>query len=582
MDTSTRDAMASSVMKFAAQQGQSVQQGKTEYNTAADSAIASKNTEADAQQQSGVDAATVTRELGGLQLSSDAYMQKIAANLGIGDNSEHEILLGLADKHRQASVDLVAANKKVNDLNSVGVLDNPLQYLINTLQLPAAKTELRNAAGTLNAVGTAMKDTFQQGQDAAQTLIATKAKTTAAAVDAQAQQQLAAANAVAAGTRAAAFQWRAQDVQANMQFDSQQLASMEAQYRTLQTEDSWKLQQRTAARQDELARMQIDKLNKSESADEGAYGSMRDTILAAAARNGIPIVMPENSLQYQAAIKYNSAFAKQTQDLYAMGSSAAVTGTEQFGPTPAIAALTRQALNIQPTTPGGKATAQLVDTTWQQLNSREGLLDASGAPMVDPLTKAPYIIPKTATKEEAINIWNSAVQAKLSQTPPKLAPIGAVTSSFRNMEQWPLFQAIKNVDTGNLDSPLKVGTITDLAKFGIAAYKKGDISITDLGNNLHSYAQLALRKFEQDNEYARNGIQPLKVAAVDIGGHTWDLATTEGQLALMQSAIADKRGVNSIFGVNNPGGRNATIQQGNTTDQRTVELLNAARKLGVQ
>ena len=539
MDTSLRTQVGQSVINAAKQQQTATTAGQQQYNTDADAAAAAKTGQAAAETDAGTQAATIAQQSGSMQMASDSYMQKIASALGIGDNSNAEALVGLAGKFASARDNLVQQTQNVNDLNSVGPFDDPLKWLSNTLALPAAKQQLQAAASTVDVTGKALDSTFTAGQQAAQTIIATRAKTNAAIVNAQAQQALDTAQSQAQATTAQAYQWRAQDVQANMAFDAQKVASMESQYRVYQNEDSWQLQQRTAARQDELAQLQIDKIKKDASMDQGAYQDMVNRVQAVAAQNGVQLTMPATSEGMQAAMKYNPQLEQQVRTFNSMSIAQAATGVASFGTDPATAFFARQAAGVKLTQPGEQATANMVQSVWNQMQGA-GVTDALGNVMKDGFNQPLYKIDPKTTKEAAVQMLNSAIATKMSQTPPQLPAIGAVTSSFKDMDSWPLFQALKPLDTGPT-SPLQVGNIQDLTKLGIAAYKAGQISVGDLAKNLGDYSLLASRKLNQDAGYQRQGIQPLTQVPVQLGTHTVDLATTAGQLAVMQYAILQKK-----------------------------------------
>jgi hypothetical protein len=587
MANDVRDSLVQSIMDFGKMQQRNAVEGKAASGAATAGAQDEKEKSATALEASGSSAATAIREAGALQGQTDDYLRSIASNFGIGANTENEIILGLSNQHRMAAEGLVRSTEEVNKLSSVGVLDNPIQFLINTLQLPEARSAQRTASNMLSVTNTALKSTFEQAQEASKAVNATAAKTNAAITEAKAQEQLQVAAANASAARAQAFQWKAQDVQANMAFDSAQLASMEAQYRAMQTEDSWKLHQQQVAEQRQLHQAQLAKITAESNADTGAYDNMVKTVVNTAQRNGVAIpVMPATAAQFRAQAGFNKTFARQVDELFAIGSRAATLGADILGSNPAEARLVRRGLNIVPTTPGGKVTADLMDKTWDEIHST-GLLDANGAPVtikVDMLEQR-IVVPKGATAEQELAIYNDAVQRKLSQGKASLAPVGAVRSAFRNVDSWPLMQALKDVDTGPT-SPMQVGNIQDLAGLGVAAYKAGKININDLGNDMAKFAQLALRKHEQDYEWSRNGITPMKTAMVSTGTKSFDLATAEGQVDFMRYAVLEARpGLLAITGLakTTPDGERVNVlelaKRRAAEDQRQIDLLDAARKV---
>lgn len=171
-----------------------VQAAQPQVQAAIDQQKSLSDSTAEVLSQAGADASTVSYANSADEMAKQARIAKTAAILGVDVNANNEQYTALAESANQAQKDKDDALAVIKQKQSIGLLDNPAQYLYNQLTINSDIAKHNTANAQLQSAHDRIVQLNQEAQGTFQTEAALAVGTTQAQADAAAR--LAAAGAI--------------------------------------------------------------------------------------------------------------------------------------------------------------------------------------------------------------------------------------------------------------------------------------------------------------------------------------------------------------------------------------------------
>lgn len=315
-------------------------QGELEQNQAL--AVGAGNVRRDAQERSNVAVQQVTQLRGQQTLETENRLAQLQQT-EMPDTVRFKTAAAVSEAHNQ----LADALAQTQQLQSVSFFDNPMQYLVNSVQLPTAQTKLAQAQQTVDILTEANRKVAQDVTATAQAIRAT-ARTTNEAIEKSLllQQQAEGQARIADIDRQAAMDGT-QFLTQRMQLDRQVREPLERAQLARIEQGKWN-------EQAELRRLQLENARQSaedRKADDTAVMRMAGIAYRQAQANGdvataqvlAAITKPS---QLRALIGTDKAFADKYSYLVSTGALSEQSGKRVFGSNPLESALSVRAYNL--------------------------------------------------------------------------------------------------------------------------------------------------------------------------------------------------------------------------------------------
>lgn len=290
-----------------------------------------------AQQQQAIDQKAAA-DTSVAQQQADLTMQRELRISKLANTAMPEDLsLALAASVREAVQSMQDTQKKVHDKQSVGFLDNPLAYVLNTLQLPDLQTKLAQNVETVNML-TAARDKVNDSITAeARMLDATKKTTTPGIVAAQADATIAKAQYDKATASIEAIRNNTQGLMTAQQMDMNSRNMLDKANDAFMRGQQFELAQQRMAMDMKMASMQLEKASRAaadDRAEDAVTQSMMQTALMHAKAVGDTSIPQVTSLAEMKALLKMPGMAEKLAAHAGAGAITANSGNLMYGADP--------------------------------------------------------------------------------------------------------------------------------------------------------------------------------------------------------------------------------------------------------
>lgn len=405
-------------------------------------------------EQAAMDAATVASTKTAADLRTQAAKQVLGIDFGTDRSAQNEVYSGLAKTEADAWEAQVAARTEVEKKKSVGLLDNPLEFILNKLTIDKdigkynAALRVRQDAldriETLNAA-TSSSAVLQNQFNNSITVVSAEASTRLAAVQANLQANQA---------KIEGLKYNSEGIKEALQANAQKLAWKFSALSAKNAADSLALSQANAARDAARFKFSMDEKLKGDKYDSYII----DAVNAGRAIRGVPPltgVKADNVLQ---ALKSKSPLGNEFMLDYQNGERYAESGVAKLASSPVDAATlfsSGRAVSLSPA-------QELV---------KEKLGDAGVLARLElsknPDAKNPEVQATTFNKAANSILARDAAEVKVGDAKNifSIAPINQIVKTSEAAAQTPVYQKILKplLDNGvDLNDPNKVfAAVTD-------------------------------------------------------------------------------------------------------------------------
>jgi hypothetical protein len=427
---------------------------------------------------------TQTAELG--KLEAQKKKTEFYEAIGMGGAGAAKISNQLAERYTQSLRDSLELSSSIKQRESVGLLDNPLEYLWNQIILPDERNALNAAVTDAKVASDGLSKINEMAQSTAQTENAFAQTTSLAAAEQQAKAVRAATELRAKSLELQATQAQAHNVVAVANANSQQLQTISQVISARNQATHTALAIESAGR--ERARFQEWQQDKAET--EAYAADMLKYVNAGARIAGRP---EWESSKILATIKGKAApgVAQEVQALAELGYVNASTGLSQLGQTPSQALAAAAQIKV----PVTSQVDELRGIAGARLKAMEGTLDTKNRAVVEAefnkqvriasLEKQNGIDPKDATN-------------------PYLIPSTKVMAELVGVKQTKLFQEVLAVEVGA--GKLDTTDPAILINKGLEAVKSGKMTLGQLSQDLVTYYSAGSAYNSVKGQFNRFGI----------------------------------------------------------------------------
>jgi len=399
-------------------------------------------------EQAATDAATVASTKTAADLRTQAAKQVLGIDFGTDRNAQNEVYSGLARTEANAWEEQVQARAEIEKKKSVGLLDNPLEFILNKLTIDKDINKYNSALRvrqdaldrieTLNAA-TSSSAVLQNQFNNSITVVSAEASTRLAAVQANLQANEA---------KIAGLKYNSEGIKDALQANAQKLAWNFSALSAKSANDHFLLSQANAARDAARFKFSMDEKLKGDKYDSYVI----DAVNAGRAIRGVPPltgVKADNVLQ---ALKSKSPLGNEFMLDYQNGERYAESGVAKLASSPVDAATlfsSGRAVSLSPA-------QELV---------KEKLGDAGVLARLElsknPDAKNPEVQATTYNKAANAILARDAAEVKVGDAKNifSIAPINQIVKTSTAAAQTPVYQKVLKplLDNGvDLNDPNKV------------------------------------------------------------------------------------------------------------------------------
>lgn len=284
------------------------------------------------------EAAAIEESASGLgALSAQQNARKAASALGSNMDLSSEVITALGMRVRDASMSALETLDTIKRKEKVGLLDNPIEFIMNQVSLGSdysnynlAVEEHNQASSALGAINTATSQSAAAQLAIAQTV-------TEASIAAKVERTRLAANLIAKENQIRGFADNQDNIAKTIQLEGQQLQNHLAARQVYQDERNFDMRQQEFASSQKaqavnLARMEKE-LNK-DTLDEQDQVMITTAINVARSQMGLGQVQPR---EVQRILKLGGAVAEDLRSQYLIGASSVSTNKAIISTSPAEA-----------------------------------------------------------------------------------------------------------------------------------------------------------------------------------------------------------------------------------------------------
>jgi hypothetical protein len=435
-----------------------------------------------------------TRELGALEAQnkkSQTYLQ-----VGMGGEGSAKISNQLAEVLRTSVLERNAAAQEVADKKSVGLFDNPIEFLVNQFTLPdsedkleAANVKVSAAADSMGKINSFLQQTAQTENEYATTRTAASIQSQTSALQNELKVKSLSAN-------IEALRLNAQGVESVFKLNSVQLDNAVKQF-TVQAQQESLAYQREAragmAQQRQLNTMLLqEKLDQIQDVKEG-NAIKAQYVQYAMIKSGVPedkAILEVNANNVDRLLKLPGEVGKKYQLLMEMGSSAAANqGVITLGDNPVEVLTSTARLGLR-RTPEQEQVYNIVKSAYEQ----------SAAVNKDKKT-----LPATAETRlsEIVTPMLSNIKPADGTNPYNLPPLKVIAQS-QGVQQTPWFKTVvapqlAAANASNIDP----SHLLDLTR---AALSEGKINIEQAAQGINTYVAAGALLNNTKKEFVKFGM----------------------------------------------------------------------------
>jgi len=410
--------------------------------------------------------------------------------IGMNGEGVGKISNELATRYTESLHKALELSDSVKQRKSVGFLDNPLAYLWNQMVLPDEEQALSGAVNDAKLASDGMQAVNQMAQQTAKTEKDYEQSLTVASAQSQVEATSANIRAQADQVRLKAAQSNAQNVQAVMSANAQQLQflhmGVSAQQSARQLALSEEANSRSAA--------QFSEWKKQTELTEQATRDSIDYINLGADIAGKPRI---DNLKLATVLKTKGAagLPQEMQALLEIGFNSAGTGKAQLGGTGTSAVQVAQILKLQ-----------VPEQISSLYNTATGLVRGEiTAGKLDPKNKSAVEAATSQYMAATLAKYGKSVDSR-DETNPLLLPSSKTLATSTAVQQTALYRKVlePEITVGKL-ATRDVGVI--LQK-GLAAVSAGTLTLNELSSGLDTYVTAGVHANLQQGQFEKFGFTP--------------------------------------------------------------------------
>lgn len=423
------------------------------------------------------------RKLG--ELDAQQKEQEFRGAVGDSGDAQYRISSILANNWQQATIKAQQQQQEIAKKEQVQFLDDPLQWLMNYITLPDEKNALQGNLDTANQAATSIQNLNSMMSAKAQVENQYAQKLTQASIDSQVAGMQANLQAKADQAKMAVIENQSQLLTTVMSATEQQVNNIAKVIQARESEAHLAL----AESQFAMEKQKFGIWLKDYKDTQDQQAQLTDWYNKGAAISGMPTL---NTNRIKMAMQLGGDAAKKIQAVVELGFRNASSGTQNFGPNPAVAANATHTIGVNTPAP----VADIYARARSQMQQDPSFANAKKDPAALDSLFNKYVGKIVADRQSRPN-YNDPTDPYAPASTKIMAQNPALAST-------PLFKNViipNGIDTSD---PQK------LAELGLAAVKAGKISAGDFATGMAYYYNNATQASTANNQLVKYGLPAAK------------------------------------------------------------------------